>query len=204
MVLMVRRLFFLPLHQLVAAAVLLQKVQGSHQDAAEEVEEEAVGLGQRVTLAETATRLALRHLKEITAVLEISSHRVALVLAVAVAGQLRQVLILRPAQAATAVTARLHLSLALASLTQVEEEVQLMLVVLVAAAVLAGEALARLPEELVLREQLILAGEAAAVAAVDPVAAPAVPASSSSSTTSALPQSSPLSHRRSGLHQRVR
>jgi hypothetical protein len=32
----------------------------------------------------------------------------------------------------------------------------------------------------------------------------AAPASSSSSTTSALPQSSPSSHRRSGLHQRVR
>ena len=32
----------------------------------------------------------------------------------------------------------------------------------------------------------------------------AVPVSSSSNTTSALPQSSPLSHRRSGLHQRVR
>ena len=52
----------------------------------------------------------------------------------------------------------------------VEEEVQLMLVVLVAAAVLAGEALARLPEELVLREQLILAVEAAAVAAKGSVA----------------------------------
>jgi len=35
-------------------------------------------------------------------------------------------------------------------------------------------------------------------------AAQAAPASSSSSTTSALPQSSPSSHRRSGLHQRVR
>jgi hypothetical protein len=32
----------------------------------------------------------------------------------------------------------------------------------------------------------------------------AAPASSSSSTTSALPQSSPSSHRKSGLHQRVR
>jgi hypothetical protein len=35
-------------------------------------------------------------------------------------------------------------------------------------------------------------------------AAQAAPASSSSSTTSALPQSSPSSHRRSGLHLRVR
>jgi hypothetical protein len=34
--------------------------------------------------------------------------------------------------------------------------------------------------------------------------APAALASSSSSTTSALPQSLPSSHRRSGLHQRVR
>jgi hypothetical protein len=34
--------------------------------------------------------------------------------------------------------------------------------------------------------------------------AQAAPASSFSSTTSALPQSSPSSHRRSGLHQRVR
>jgi hypothetical protein len=34
--------------------------------------------------------------------------------------------------------------------------------------------------------------------------AQAAPALSSSSTTSALPQSSPSSHRRSGLHQRVR
>jgi hypothetical protein len=36
------------------------------------------------------------------------------------------------------------------------------------------------------------------------LAHPAAPASSSLSTTSALPQSSPSSHRRSGLHQRVR
>lgn len=35
-------------------------------------------------------------------------------------------------------------------------------------------------------------------------AAQAAPASSSSNTTSALPRSSPSSHRRSGLHQRVR
>jgi len=33
---------------------------------------------------------------------------------------------------------------------------------------------------------------------------PAAPASSSSNTTSALPRSSPSSHRRSGLHLRVR
>jgi hypothetical protein len=52
--------------------------------------------------------------------------------------------------------------------------------------------------------------QAVAVAAVDLVARlnrkdqQAAPASSSSSTTSALPQSSPLSHRRIGLHQRVR
>jgi hypothetical protein len=36
------------------------------------------------------------------------------------------------------------------------------------------------------------------------LAQPAAPASSSSNTTSALPQSLPSSHRRSGLHQRVR
>jgi len=35
-------------------------------------------------------------------------------------------------------------------------------------------------------------------------AAQAAPASSSSNTTSALPQSSPSSHRKSGLHLRVR
>jgi hypothetical protein len=51
-----------------------------------------------------------------------------------------------------------------------------------------------------------------AVAVVEPhqtrqlltLAAMAAPASSSSSTTSALPRSSPSSHRRSGLRQRVR
>jgi hypothetical protein len=41
------------------------------------------------------------------------------------------------------------------------------------------------------------------VAVIAPAAQAAL-ASSSSSTTSALPQSSPSSHRRSGLHQRVR
>jgi hypothetical protein len=63
------------------------------------------------------------------------------------------------------------------------------------------------PLILALREQLI--PEAVVVAAVklpqvELLAAQAAPASSSLSTTSALPQSSPSSHRRSGLHQRVR
>ena len=73
MVLMVRRLFFLPLHQLVAAAVLLQKVQGSHQDAAEEVEEEAVGLVLQDTLEVQETRLRFPLLKEVQEVLEFTS-----------------------------------------------------------------------------------------------------------------------------------
>jgi len=52
--------------------------------------------------------------------------------------------------------------------------------------------------------RLILEAVAVVVLARVAQAAQAVPASSSSSTTSALPQSSPSSHRRSGLHQRVR
>jgi hypothetical protein len=53
------------------------------------------------------------------------------------------------------------------------------------------------------REPRIQAVEVAA-AFLGVTAAQAAPASLSSSTTSALPQSSPSSHRRSGLHQRVR
>jgi hypothetical protein len=54
-----------------------------------------------------------------------------------------------------------------------------------------------------LLELLILVAVAVALL-MDLLAVTAALASSSSSTTSALPQSSPSSHRRSGLHQRVR
>lgn len=176
MVLMVRRLFFLPLHQLVAAAVLLQKVQGSHQDAAEEVEEEAVGLVLQDTLEVQETRLRFPLLKEVQEVLEFTLTALLMPVLV-VAGQPQLVLMHQVDKVATAVPV-LHLVFLAAALhMQVEEEVQLMLVVLVAAAALAGEALARLPEEPVLREQLILAGEEEEEAAVDPVAALAALAS---------------------------
>jgi hypothetical protein len=54
------------------------------------------------------------------------------------------------------------------------------------------------------RAAAVVAQEAAAPLAFLTQAAQAALASSSSNTTSALPQSSPSSHRRSGLHQRVR
>lgn len=59
-------------------------------------------------------------------------------------------------------------------------------------------------------QQAELLTPAAVVVAVDLIrqilaqAVPAAPASSFSNTTSALPQSSPSSHRRSGLHLRAR
>jgi hypothetical protein len=54
------------------------------------------------------------------------------------------------------------------------------------------------------RAAAVVAQEAAVLLAFLMQVAQAAPASSSSSTTSARPQSSPSSHRRSGLHQRVR
>jgi hypothetical protein len=62
----------------------------------------------------------------------------------------------------------------------------------------------RLPQKMQLQEPQILVEAAAAVVKQVKTAQQAAPASSSSSTTSALPQSSPSSHRRSGLHLRVR
>jgi hypothetical protein len=68
------------------------------------------------------------------------------------------------------------------------------------------EALAVVPQEIILPLQITVLLTQVVAAAQDRRLAvePAAPASSSSSTTSALPQSSPSSHRRSGLHQRVR
>lgn len=72
-------------------------------------------------------------------------------------------------------------------------------------AALAAVALAQVLE-MEQPEQSIPEAVAVEVRALDraETAAQAAPASSFSSTTSALPRSSPSSHRRSGLHQRVR
>ena len=81
---------------------------------------------------------------------------------------------------------------------------------LLAQAVLAGEQTERLQQPFLLRHLQILAAVAVVLGKPGHLhfraqqAALAALASSSSSTTSALPQSSPSSHRRSGLHQRVR
>jgi hypothetical protein len=68
------------------------------------------------------------------------------------------------------------------------------------------EALAVVPQEIILPLQITVLLTQVVAAAQDRRLAvePAALASSFSSTTSALPQSSPSSHRRSGLHQRVR
>jgi hypothetical protein len=81
---------------------------------------------------------------------------------------------------------------------------------LLAQAVLAVEQTERLQQPFLLRHLQILVAVAAVLGKPGHLhfraqqAAQAALASLSLSTTSALPQSSPSSHRRSGLHQRVR
>jgi hypothetical protein len=74
-------------------------------------------------------------------------------------------------------------------------------------ALVAQAVVARLEKRRELQPQEPLTPEAEAVVDTKTqiqMVRPAALASSSSSTTLALPQSSPSSHRRSGLHQRVR
>ena len=152
-----------------AAAVLLQKLEGSHQDAAEEVEEEAVGLMLQDTLEVQETRLRFPLLKEVQEVLEFTL--TALLMPVVVVVAQMQLVLMQQVDKVAMVAQVQHLAfLAAASLMPVVAVVEPMLVVLAALAALAGEALARLAEELLLREQLILAVEAAATATVELVA----------------------------------
>jgi hypothetical protein len=152
-----------------------------------------------------ATRLALRHLKAVTVAQ--AQPAVTLALAVVAAHLRSEQAPAHQKQAATAVMAPHLVFPVAASLTQVVvvEEVTPTIPLAQAAQVVAAMA-ALHPTQPVQRAPLTpeAVAEAAETIRLAKPAAQAALASSSLSTTSALPQSSPSSHRRSGLHQRVR
>jgi hypothetical protein len=151
-----------------------------------------------------AIHLALPHLKAIMAELDTAEGSLTTVAEVAA-----QVLLVKVIPLLQKVeTEQLRQSLAVALLMLVVAEVVLILhtthQVEPGEQAAAEMVVAALSVQMELPIQVAVEAEAESRPELLMQAALAAPVSSSSNTTSALPQSSPLSHRRSGLHQRVR